>query len=63
LTPKAALSHLPVQDIIKAANGPKGNYEEMITRKPNWTQNCLMGGLYHDKQPLIGQAFLVVSWF
>jgi len=32
---KEGLSHLPVQDIIKAVDGPVGVYEEMIRRKPN----------------------------
>ncbi|OOG77930.1 CocE/NonD family hydrolase [Algoriphagus sp. A40] len=59
---KQGLSHLPVQDIIKAANGPKGIYEEMITRKPNdpkWFQ----GGLYHDNMPFDTPSFWFVSWF
>ncbi|MCH2450793.1 MAG: hypothetical protein MK198_11715 [Gracilimonas sp.] len=30
-----AFQHLPVEDIIENLNGPKGIYEEMITRKPN----------------------------
>jgi putative CocE/NonD family hydrolase len=59
---KQGLSHLPVQDIIKAAHGPKGIYEEMITRKPNdpkWFQ----GGLYHDNMPFDTPSFWFVSWF
>lgn len=59
---KQGLGHLPVQDIIKAANGPKGIYEEMITRKPNdpkWFQ----GGLYHDDMPFDTPSFWFVSWF
>ncbi len=59
---KEGLAHLPVQDIIQAANGPKGIYEEMITRKPNdpkWFQ----GGLYHDDMPFDTPSFWFVSWF
>ncbi len=59
---KAALSHLPVQDIIKNVNGPMGIYEEMITRKPNdpkWYE----GGLYHDDMPFDKPSFWFVSWF
>lgn len=59
---KEGLSHLPVQDIIKAVHGPKGIYEEMITRKPNdpkWSE----GGLYHDTMPFDTPSFWFVSWF
>ena len=59
---KAALAHLPVQDIIKNVNGPKGIYEEMITRKPNdprWYQ----GGLYHDDMPFDTPSMWFVSWY
>jgi putative CocE/NonD family hydrolase len=56
------LAHLPVQDIIKNVNGPKGIYEEMITRKPNdpkWYQ----GGLFHDDMDFEKPAFWFVSWY
>ncbi|MFC3881888.1 CocE/NonD family hydrolase [Algoriphagus namhaensis] len=59
---KDALNHLPIQDIIRNVNGPKGIYEEMITRKPNdprWFQ----GGLYHDNMPFDKPSFWFVSWF
>lgn len=59
---KAALSHLPIQDIIQNVNGPRGIYEEMITRKPNdpkWYE----GGLYHDDMPFDKPSFWFVSWF
>ena len=57
-----ALTHLPVKDILKNVNGPKGIYEELITRKPNdprWYQ----GGLYHDDMPFGVPSFWFVSWF
>lgn len=59
---KEGLAHLPVQDIIKNQNGPKGIYEEMITRKPNdprWYQ----GGLYHDNMPFDKPSMWFVSWY
>lgn len=57
-----ALTHLPVEDIIENVNGPKGIYEEMITRKPNdpeWYQ----GGLYHDDMDFGVPGFWFVSWY
>ncbi len=57
-----ALQHLPIQDIIKNVNGPKGIYEEMITRKPNdpkWYE----GGLYHDDMDFGVPSFWFVSWY
>lgn len=59
---KEGLSHLPVQDIIKAVDGPVGVYEEMIRRKPNdpaWFE----GGLYHDNMPFNIPSFWFVSWY
>lgn len=54
--------HLPIQDIIKDAEGPKGVYEKMIRRAPNdpaWFE----GGLYHDNMPFNTPAFWFVSWY
>ncbi|MEM6397931.1 MAG: CocE/NonD family hydrolase [Bacteroidota bacterium] len=59
---KEGLAHLPVEDIIEAADGPKGIYEEMITRKPNdpaWYE----GGLYHDDMVIQVPGFWFVSWY
>jgi putative CocE/NonD family hydrolase len=56
------LSHLPVQDIIKNVNGPKGIYEEMITRVPN-NKKWYQGGLYHDNMPFDKPSFWFVSWY
>lgn len=56
------LKHLPVQDIIKNVNGPKGIYEDMIRRTPNdpaWYK----GGLYHDDMPFNTPSFWFVSWY
>lgn len=56
------LRHLPVQDIIKNLDGPKGIYENLIRRKPNdaaWYE----GGLYHDDMPFNTPSFWFVSWY
>ncbi len=56
------LQHLPISDIIKAQNGSKGIYDELIRRKPNdsaWYE----GGLYHDNMPLEVPSFWFVSWY
>lgn len=57
-----ALQHLPIQDIIKNVNGPKGIYEEMITRKPN-DPKWFEGGLYHDDMDFGVPSFWFVSWY
>lgn len=57
-----ALTHLPLEDIIRNVNGPEGIYEEMITRKPDdpgWYQ----GGLYHDDMDFGVPSFWFVSWY
>lgn len=57
-----ALRHLPVMDIMKNVDGPKGIYEKMIKRKPNdpaWYE----GGLYHDNMPLNVPAMWFMSWY
>jgi putative CocE/NonD family hydrolase len=66
-----ALSHLPVQDILKSVDGPKGIFADkmpvdtggaMIQREPNdpaWYQ----GGLYHDNMPLDVAGLYFMSWY
>ncbi len=57
-----ALRDLPVQDIIKNVQGPKGIYEKMIRRKPNdpaWYE----GGLYHDNMPFGVPSLWFMSWY
>ena len=56
------LNHLPVSDIIKNQNGPKGVYEDMIARKPN-DPKWFEGGLYHDDMPFGVPSFWFASWF
>jgi len=66
-----ALWHLPVQDIIKAVDGPRGIFADamnvpsggrMIQRTPNdpaWYN----GGLYHDDMPLNVPGLWFMSWY
>ena len=66
-----ALWHLPVQDIIKNVDGPRGIFEtsmpvetggKMIQRAPNdpaWYR----GGLYHDDQKLNVPGLWFMSWY
>lgn len=66
-----ALKHLPVDDIIKAAGGPKGMFADempiptggaMIRRTPNdpaWYK----GGLYHDNMKVNIPGFWWMSWY
>ncbi len=42
-----ALSHLPIQDILKNINGKKEIFDKMVSRKPN-DPEWFKGGLYHD---------------
>lgn len=56
------LAHLPIQDIIKAVDGPKSIFEDMVKRSPNdpaWYE----GGLYHDDMPFDKPSFWFVSWY
>ncbi|WP_157579321.1 CocE/NonD family hydrolase [Spirosoma montaniterrae] len=56
------LRHLPVQDIIKNANGQRGVYDKMIVRKPN-DPDWYKGGLYHDNMPFGVPSFWFASWY
>ncbi|MCA6073517.1 CocE/NonD family hydrolase [Fulvivirga sedimenti] len=56
------LYHLPIQDMIKNVDGPKGVFEKMVRRKPNdpaWYE----GGLYHDDMGFGVPSFWFVSWY
>src|SRR5947209_11321519 len=65
-----ALRHLPVNDILKAVDGPHGIFADtmlvdtggaMITRKPNdaaWYK----GGLWHDNMKVNVPGFWFMSW-
>lgn len=66
-----ALAHLPVQDILKAVDGPRGVFADsvaagtggrMVQRAPNdpaWYR----GGLYHDDMPLDVPGYWFMSWY
>jgi len=66
-----ALSHLPVQDIMKAIDGPRGIFADrmpvdtggaMIQREPNdpaWYK----GGLWHDNMRINIPGFWFMSWY
>lgn len=66
-----ALRHLPVQDIMKAVDAPRGIFADatavetggrMIQRTPNdpaWYK----GGLYHDDMPLEVPGLWYMSWY
>jgi uncharacterized protein len=66
-----ALRHLPVEDILKAADGPRGIYADsmpvdtggaMIQRSPNdpaWYK----GGLWHDNMKINVPGFWFMSWY
>lgn len=56
------LNTLPVENIIKAQYGPKGIFEEMVTRTPS-SQAWYEGGLYHDNMPFNVPAFWFTSWY
>ena len=56
------LAHLPIQDIIKNANGPVEIFDDMVRRKPNdpaWFE----GGLYHDDMMIDIPSFWFTSWY
>jgi len=57
-----ALYHLPVEDIMKNVDGPKGIYQKMIRRKPN-DPDWYKGGLYHDNMPFGVPSMWFVSWY
>ncbi len=57
-----AARHLPLADVIRAAGGPDGVFDEMIARgpdHPDWYE----GGLYHDNEDFTVPALWVNSWF
>ncbi|MBT8231729.1 MAG: CocE/NonD family hydrolase [Saprospiraceae bacterium] len=57
-----ALSHLPIQDIIKNINGKKEIFDKMIVRKPN-DPDWYNGGIYHETMDLDVPGFWFVSWY
>jgi putative CocE/NonD family hydrolase len=66
-----ALWHLPVQDLLKAVDGPRGVFAdrmpvatggEMIRRTPN-DPRWYRGGLYHDDMPFDTPGLWLMSWY
>ena len=57
-----ALSHLPIQDILKNINGKHEIFDKMIRRKPN-DQEWYKGGLYHDTMEIGTPSFWFTSWY
>ena len=66
-----ALRHLPVQDILKAVDGPVGIFADampvdtggrMIQRTPN-DPAWFKGGLWHDTMPLDLPGLWFMSWY
>lgn len=57
-----ALRHLPVADILKDVDGPKGIYDDLIRRTPD-DPKWYTGGLYHDDMPFNTPALWIMSWY
>ncbi|HYD51049.1 MAG TPA: CocE/NonD family hydrolase [Gemmatimonadaceae bacterium] len=66
-----ALRHLPVRDIIKAVNGPRGVFADsmpvatggaMVRRTPN-DSAWYRGGLWHDDMPIDVPGLWFMSWY
>ena len=66
-----ALAHLPVQDIFRAVDGPRGIFADsmpvptggrMIQRAPD-DSAWYRGGLYHDDMPFHVPALWFMSWY
>ncbi len=57
-----ALRHLPVKDIMRNVDGPRGIYEKMIRRNPNHPE-WYEGGLYHDDMPFGVPSLWFMSWY
>lgn len=59
---KKQFSHLPVMDIIRNVDGPKGVYDEITKRRPNdpaWYK----GGLYHDSMSFNTPSIWFATWY
>jgi putative CocE/NonD family hydrolase len=57
-----ALSHLPIQDILKNINGKYEIFDKMVRRKPN-DKAWFEGGLYHDNMEIGVPSFWFASWY
>jgi len=55
-------SYLPIADMLRSVDGPKGIYDEIIRRKPNdpaWYK----GGLYHDNMSFNTPSLWFATWY
>ena len=68
---KEALTHLPVMDIMRAVDGPRGIFADpmpvatggaMIQRTPNHP-SWYKGGLWHDNMTINIPGFWFMSWY
>jgi len=57
-----ASQHLPLRNMIIAAGGPRGIFEEMADRGPDHP-DWYKGGLYHDDEDFSVPALWVNSWY
>lgn len=57
-----ALSHLPIQDIVKNMNGKVEIFDDLVRRTPN-DAAWYSGGLYHDDMGFGVPSFWFVSWY
>ena len=57
-----ALSHLPLQDILKNIKGKQEVFDKMVRRKPNH-KDWYTGGLYHDNMDFGVPSFWFTSWY
>ena len=57
-----ALTHLPIQDILKNVNGKKEIFDKMVRRTPNH-EDWYKGGLYHDNMEIPVPSFWFASWY
>ena len=57
-----ALTHLPIQDILKNVHGKREIFDDMIGRKPD-AEAWYEGGLYHDDMDFNVPSFWFVSWY
>ena len=57
-----ALSHLPIQDIIKNIYGKREIFDRMVRRKPSHP-DWFKGGLYHDNMEIGVPSFWFASWY
>ncbi len=59
---KTALSHLPIQDILKNINGKHEVFDKMVRRTPNH-EDWFKGGIYHDNMEIGVPSFWFASWY